>query len=447
MTLSILFFSDNTYMMSGLILILSLGILIWSVKTFVSSGYQSVYAMMVATFTFFHGYGYFVYPLLPRSTFDEQRFDPVIYNEMGIGLTIILVCLLLIGLIRQLAMPRMPSPKARGVTLAHPWFLWAFAAVLAFSILQFFGNLEDLKRLLRVIVTGDYSLYYEERVQNIYSRAARNPIINNLNSLITGMVSPLLMVIVGYEYFRTKRYLPYFLTLLFINILAALIRFQKAPIIVVLLLVGFSFIYARDIISRKKIPLVKLSIFASAALIFVSLVYSVLGHSGGFFDALYKRIFFSSIFTSYGHYYVFPDLHPFIHYGGSRMQNLVFGFGQDTNFIAGYSTAPLISGQLFRGHAFNMNTSILGDSYAHNGYWGVVQGAFFLFGFFAALDVFFARSRKYLPYAPIIVFFIPEFISVLNGGMTLVVGSFYFLIPIFYLLLFKPTSVERLERR
>lgn len=429
--------------MSGLILFLSLGILVWSVKTFVASGYQSVYAMMVAAFTFFHGYGYFVYPMLPRTTFDEQLFDPRIYNKMGLGLLIILVCLVLIGWVRQLAMPPAQLPRARGVELARPLFLWVFTAVLVFSIIHFFQNLDDLKRLVRVIISGNYSAYYEERVQNIFDRAVRNPIINNLNALIMGTFAPILMTIVGYEYFRTKRYFSYFIVLLFINVLAALIRFQKAPIIIVLLLVGLSFIYARDLIFRKRIPLVKLSIFASIALIFVSLVYSVLGHSGSFFDALYKRIFFSSIFTSYGHYYVFPDLHPFIHYAGSRTANLVFGFGQDTNFIAGYSTAPLISGQLFRGHAFNMNTSILGDSYAHNGYWGVVQGAFILFGFFAALDVYYARSRKYLPYAPIVVFFIPEFITVLNGGMTMVYGRYFLIVPIIYLLCFKPSTVRR----
>lgn len=443
MILSALYAPDDTYLMSGVILILSVVIILWSVKTFIASQYQSVYAMMVATFTFFHGYGYFIYPFLPRTTFDEQRFDPVIYTEMGFGLTIILVCLVLIGLMRQLAMPRIPAPGSRGVNLAHPIFLWVFVAVVAFAMFHFLNNLDDLKRLFSVIMSGNYSAYYEERVQNIYDRAARNPIINNLSASIMGMLSPFLMTIVGYEYFRSKRYFPYFLVLLGINIVAALIRFQKAPIIVVLLLVGFSFIFARDIITQKRIPIFKLSIFASIALLFVSLVYSVLGHSGGFFDALYKRIFLSSIFTSYGHYYVFPDLHPFIHYVGSRMQNLIFGFGQDTSFITGYSTAPLISGQLFRGHAFNMNTSILGDSYAHNGYWGVVQGAFFLFGFFAALDVYFARSKKYLPYAPILVFFIPESIAVLNGGMTLVVGRFYFLIPIIYMFLFKPTTVAR----
>lgn len=443
MILSALFVPDNTYLMSGVILILSVVIILWSVKTFIASQYQSVYAMMVATFTFFHGYGYFIYPYLPRSTFDEQRFDPVIYTKMGFGLTIILVCLVLIGLMRQLAMPRIPASGARGVNLAHPIFLWAFVAVVAFSMFHFFNNIDDFKRLFRVIASGNYSAYYEERVQNIFDRAARNPIINNLNALIMGMVSPLLMTIVGYEYFRSKRYLPYFLVLLGINILAALIRFQKAPIIVVLLLLGFSYIFATDIITRKRIPIFKLITFASVVLVFVSLIYSVLGFSSGFFDALYKRIFFSSIFTSYGHYYVFPDLHPFIHYGGSRTQNLIFGFGQDTSFITGYSTAPLISGQLFRGHAFNMNTSILGDSYANNGYWGVAQGAFILFGFFAALDIFFARSKKYLPYAPIVAFFVPEVITILNGGMTLVIGRYYILIPIVYLFLFKPTTVPR----
>ncbi|MDA8736513.1 hypothetical protein N9M57_03940, partial [Opitutales bacterium] len=305
--------------------------------------------------------------------------------------------------------------------------------------LYFSLNTDKLVDLARVIITADYRMYYDERLENIYERSRQHPIINNLNSVMIGAVAPFLLSVISFQYFRHKTMLPHFLIVGGICLLSSLIRFQKAPVIILLLLVGLSYIYAKDIISKRRIPIIRIAVGGAIFVLFISVVYRVLGHEGGLFDALYRRIMLSSIFTSYGHFYVFPDLHPFVHYAGSRTFNVLYGFGQDTTFHTGYGTPPLISGLLFRGHAFNMNTSILGDSYAHNGYLGNVQGALILFGFFVALDVLYTKSKKMLPYAPVVVFFIPEFITVLNGGIGVLFGRYYILIPFIYLFAFRPS--------
>lgn len=423
---------------SGFILLFSTVIIMISLRDFVRAGYQSIFGLMVAAFTFVHGYGYFIYPILPRTAFDEKLFDYAIYNRMGVGLLLILITLLFLIVIKALLMPAHPRHQASGVVPSPTGFNVLFVALVVYSILYFFQNMDKLWDLARVIITADYRMYYDQRLDNIHTRAGRNPIINNLNALMVGAVAPFLLSVLSFQYFRHKKMLGYFVIVAGITLLSSLMRFQKAPVIIWLMILGLSYLYAKDIIAKKRIPVIKIAILGGVFVLCISFVYSLLGHQGGFFDAIYRRIMLSSIFTSYGHFYVFPDLHPFVHYAGSRTFNILYGFGQDTTFHTGYGTPPLIAGLLFRGHAFNMNTSILGDSYAHNGYLGNIQGALIYFGFFVALDVFYARSKKLLPYAPVVIFFIPEFITVLNSGMGAVIGRYYFLIPVMYLFAFKP---------
>lgn len=398
---------------------------------------RSLFAGMLLIYLPINLYGLYMLPFMELRTIHEQKFSYEILNHQYLGFLILNAAVTIMFVIRAGCMQRI-NLSVQGYIRPKPYlFNLCFGFTVCYSFLFVLLKRSRLFDLIGFIKSGNFSAYYAYRKELIYEKATGNFIINNLDAIF---VYGMLYFFVGYFtliYFRTRKldwHLPLASGLL---ILTALLRFQKAPLVIGFCVVLLAWVFSRRINSKMLSSFLKLSFAGGAALALIYIIYSLLGSEGSIFTKLHDRILLSPAFTSYGFYWTFPDHHDHLHYCGSRTLNWIFGFGQKTMLTSDLGTAPLIVSRLYYGTTtfFNFNTSVLGQSYAQNGYWGVAQGTFILFGTFAFLDYMFLKRIPEVLYAPVLIYCFAQFMVVLNAGMLSIFGTGFLVIPIFYILI------------
>lgn len=402
------------------------------------SYFRTIVAPFIILYCSVNAYGILLFPGMELKPAHEMKFSYQILGNMYSGLLCANLALLSVQLGKMLMLTgvnraeltltefRMPRPRVMLMRLL-------IAATVCYACIYIFMYRDRLPVLLRVLAAGDFGYYYEIRLEQIYQRAATHPIINNLNAILVQSMLVFLLGYFFYDCYKRRRFRLSHYFLLGLALLVGLIRFQKAPILVVLLVLSLSFVYARFLSLRGGAKIFKIVAVVGVFVILCGAVFSVLGYEGNIVKAVHDRILISPIFTSYGFYYTFPEHHGFLHYGGSRTLNLLLGFGQDVEFTTIATTAPLIAGEFFYGTMFNMNTSVLGAGYSQGGYFGVFQEAFILFGVFAFWDVVFLRVFKNVPYEPVLVYFFANFMVILNNGVLSIMSTGFLVVPILYL--------------
>ncbi len=171
-----------------------------------------------------------------------------------------------------------------------------------------------------------------------------------------------------------------------------------------------------------------------------AILYELTIVEGNPFIAVWQRLIDVPIYTSYAHYYVFPESHGYLHYGGSRTMNWLFGFGLDAKFLVyQYSAAKIVAFYYF-GSIFNANAAIVADGYANNGYLGVAQSTLISFGLFFLIDYLISKRKNYIGFIPITAFTIANIALMPNSGM---VPILYAYVPVFgYIFLVRGNSAR-----
>lgn len=432
---------DSNYLFSlSICLCLSSLNIILAIKDILYYRLRSLYSGMVLAFVFVHAYGVLFLPFKQFDAIHDKKFNLEILTKEIIGLIIINLVLLAIYGLRRILMKEVdPS------TLIRKWnpvwrdflFLPCIVGTIAYSLLFVALKRSRLGDLFSVIKSADFSEYYLVRKDLIFEKAYTNRIITNLDSILVYSMLYFLLGMLAYLAFSKLRWNKIIaISIGSLTILTALLRFQRAPLAVAVLVVMLAYLFSRDYESKKSIKLLLKSGFVGVlALASFGIINSILGFEGSIVNAIYERILITPAFTSYGFYWTFPDHHGFLHYGGSRTFNTVFGFMQPVSWSTEFITAPLIASYYFYGAVFNFNTSILGDGYANNGYLGVVQATVVLFGTFAFWDYIFGKKLKYIPYEPVLIYCFAHVIIVLNVGMLTIFGSGFLLIPAAYILI------------
>ncbi|WP_269542303.1 hypothetical protein [Cerasicoccus fimbriatus] len=403
---------------------------------------RTIAGPMIALFASVHIYGYLIYPRAAKMPINEYRFDWEIYVQMGWALALILCLLIGLMLLKKLLMPKDLRflMTSREIAPRPQLYQLGFFVTIVYTLFFLIRKRSAIGELLTIIRSGDYMWYYEVRVQNIFDHAQSNPILNNLDSLIVGNLLMFLVGVLYYIGFKYRKFFPYYHLLLAFALLTTLIRFQKSPILQLMLLICLAYFFGRQFSIRRGFRFIKPILLTGVFLIAVVAVYVVLGFSGNIVGELHNRLFLSSTLTSYAHFWTFPTHNGFLYYGGSRLFNLVLGFGQTPDLSLGLATPPLVSSYLYMGSMFNLNTSILGTAWAQNGYAGIFIETMLFFGCFVFWDIVFARKLKRYPYEPVVIFFLMQFLVVLNNGALSLIGKGFIVIPVLYLILFRPFS-------
>jgi hypothetical protein len=386
-------------------------------------------------------YGMILLPFLELKQIHEQKFSYDILGNQYLGFLILNAAVLVMFLMRGVIMRNRPPIRSyfQGLQLhgllANSIF-WFTVLYSCLFILMKRGRLADL---LRIVASGNFQSYYAYRKEMIYEKAMTNFVINNLDSIFVYGMLYFFVGLFAWNYFRSKQMDYRLLIVTPLLLLTALLRFQKAPLVVALCALVLAWLYSRRFSSRVLSNAIKIVFGGGVVLMLVYMIYSVLGFEGSILHGLHDRILISPAFTSYGFYWTFPEHHGFLRYGGSRTFNLIFGLGQERELLSYLGTAPLIVSHYFYGATefFNFNTGILGEGYAQNGYWGVAQSGFVLFGVFMFWDYVFLKRSSWRAYAPALVFCYSQFMVVLNSGMLSIFSTGFLLVPMMYCMMFR----------
>jgi hypothetical protein len=401
---------------------------------------QSLFAGMLLIYLPTNLYGMILLPFIELKAIHEQKFSYEILSNQYLGFLILNAAVLVMFLMRGVLMRNRPLLRSNfgggqfhGV-LANGIF-WFTVLYSCLFILMKRGRLADL---LRIVASGNFESYYSYRKELIYEKSATNFVINNLDSIFVYGMLYFFVGLFAWNYFRVKRFDYRLLIVSPLLLVTAVLRFQKAPLVIALCAVLFAWVYSRRFSSKVFSNFIKIAFGGGVVLMAIYMIYSLLGFEGSILHGLHDRILISPAFTSYGFYWTFPDHHGFLHYGGSRTFNLIFGLGQERELLTYLGTAPLIVSQYFYGATtfFNFNTGILGEGYAQNGYWGVAQSGFVLFGVFMLWDYVFLKRSCWRAYAPALIFCFSQFMVILNSGMLSIFSTGFLLVPMMYCMMY-----------
>lgn len=401
---------------------------------------QSLFAGMLLIYLPVNLYGMFLLPFMAMKQIHAQKFSYDILSNQYLGFLILNGAVLIMFMIRGALMRNRPPLRTNFRELKLDGFFansvfWGTVLYSCLFIAMKRGRLADL---ISFAMSGNYKGYYEYRKELIYEKATTNFIINNLDAIfVYGMLS-FFVGLFAWNFFRLKRFDYRLIVVAPLLLITALLRFQKAPLVIALSVVVLAWIYSRRFSSRVLGNFIKMSFGGAGVLMLVYIIYSILGFEGPIIHSLHDRVLVSPSFTSYGFYWTFPEQHGHLHYGGSRTFNLIFGFGQNRELLTYLGTAPLIVSHFYYGSTtfFNFNTSILGEGYAQNGYWGVAQSCFILFGVFAFWDYVFLKRAAWRAYAPVLVYCFSQFMVVLNSGMLSIFSTGFLVVPMLYCAMF-----------
>ncbi|MDQ8209158.1 hypothetical protein QEH52_16650 [Coraliomargarita sp. SDUM461003] len=401
---------------------------------------QSLFAGMVLIYVPTNLYGMLLLPFIELKAIHEQKFSYEILSHQYLGFLVLNFAVFAMFLVREFLMRNRPPLRSNFASIRLHGFLangifWFTVFYSCLFILMKRGRLADF---IRIVASGNFQAYYNYRKELIFEKATTNFLINNLDSIFVYGMLYFFVGLFAWNYFRLKRFDYRLFIVTPLLLLTAVLRFQKAPLVIALCAILFAWIYSRRFSSKALSNFIKVIFGGGVVLIVIYMIYSLLGFEGSILHGLHDRILVSPAFTSYGFYWTFPDHHGFLRYGGSRTFNLIFGFGQDRELLTYLGTAPLIVSQFFYGATefFNFNTGILGEGYAQNGYWGVAQAAFVLFGVFLWWDYIFLKRSPWRAYAPVLIFCFSQFMVILNSGMLSIFSTGFLLIPMMYCMMF-----------
>ena len=365
------------------------------------------------------------------------------HKQFGFGLIISFFCYLVLCIlhIKKLGAKPLQQMQRTGALKRDTLRTFFVILVCLIAIANFrynAGNLADLKEVYFSFLSG---LYYHLRVDYITGgnqtpRAVQWGVWWIVNSIGLYIYYELLMKLRVFGKFDLR-----LVPVGFSCFLCALLTMQKAP--VVLFAVGTLFVLLYPTQGRFKwsskstLGLVTLGFMAVCL---SALLYQITGRDGNPFFAVWERFISVPIYTSYAHYSVFPESHDYIHYGGSRTMNLIFGFGQHAEFIVyQYSAAKIVAYSYF-GSIFNANAAIVADGFANNGYLGVAQASLISFGLFFGIDFLISKKKNFLGYIPIAAFTISTISAITNGGLVIILYAY---VPVFgYIFLVRGNSAR-----
>lgn len=402
---------------------------------------QSLFAGMLLIFLPVNMYGMFLLPFMEMKQIHAEKFSYEILSKQYLGFLILNATVTVMFIARGVLMRNRPPLQAslRELKLSGFFANGVFWFTVLYSCLFISMKRGRLADLLAFIASGNYQGYYEYRKELIFEKASTNFIINNLDSIFVYGMLYFFFGLFAWNYFRLKRLDFRLLIVTPLLLVTALLRFQKAPLVIALSLVLLAWVFSRRFSSKVLSNIVKVVFGGGLTLLVVYMIYSLLGFEGSILHGLHDRILISPAFTSYGFYWTFPEQHGHLHYGGSRTFNLVFGFGQDRELLTYLGTAPLIVSQFYYGSTtfFNFNTGILGEGFAQNGYWGVAQSCLILFGVFLFWDYVFLKRAPWRAYVPILAYCFSQFMIVLNSGMLSIFSTGFLLVPMLYCMMFR----------
>lgn len=399
---------------------------------------RSLFGGMLLIFLPIHLYGLYMLPFMVLRPIHEQKFSYYTVNSEWLGFLILNATVLGLFAFRVIMM-RNVNRQERLVSSVRPrrlMFDLVFYFTVFYSCVFVLMKRARLRDLISFIGSGNFQGYYNYRKELIYEKATTNFVINNLDSIFVYGMLYFFVGLFAWKVFKYKRMEWQLMVVTPLLIITALLRFQKAPLVIGACVVFLAWIYSRRFSSRMLGNALKMGGGGMGLIGLIYLIYSVLGAEGSIFQSLHDRILLSPAFTSYGFYWTFPEYHDFLHYGGSRTFNLIFGFGQSRELSTNLGTAPLIVSNIYYGAAsyFNFNTSILGESYSQNGYLGVAQGTCVLFGVFFLWDYVFLKRVPTREYAPVLIFCFAQFMTIINSGMLSIFSTGFLVIPILYLI-------------
>jgi hypothetical protein len=228
------------------------------------------------------------------------------------------------------------------------------------------------------------------------------------------------------------------LILCVILLLDEFIRFQKAPIVVVLAgaiipyLIGYG--ESRGFRIIRKITLGFLAatiVFLLSALTFVI----TMGTSGkDIFWMVFERFFLVPAYTGSLYCQVYPELLPHVWFTTIAAVAALLNIPPQTQL----GVISLDVAEAMFGKAFNANSSMVADAYANAGYMGVVLVCVGVFVFFTIVDRFVSKVRERHDITPVIIFYWSCIISFGNGASVFVImANALWFIPLVYPVIFR----------
>jgi hypothetical protein len=286
---------------------------------------------------------------------------------------------------------------------------------------------------------GNYDAYYDLRfgVQQI----GWSSTLNTFYGMAYLLVVPLLTAYALQRFLLSKRsrWLIIWIAILLLWVIFALFNLQKAPFIQIAVtnLVVWLFCVRHRGMRRGRLVLLVIVAFV-LLLIVLQFVYGVTHGSEGIAAVLgevFERVFYGPIDTTFAHFVIFPDAHPFLNWSGST--TLHYLLAPWTDRVSTPLSAYELTAWYVTGTAFNMDTGFVGDGWAQLGFLGILQGALIIFGMYLFWDLHFLRAKQFIPLYALIAYFIGNSSVLLETSLMseLLFGG-AILAPIFYLALF-----------
>jgi hypothetical protein len=405
-------------------------ILGWQVAVFAIAVNPAVYFL-----DFFLGNAFS--PMTPYSDIEIRIFRAILLsNCIAIGYLAVLL-----GVLQR---RNRITPKETGACATRPAVFWLLSAFALTGILLELTTSQFQLVLHEGIATiGNYEEYY--KVRGEVSTMTPDLLHQHIFAMSVVVCLPL-VVLFSFQQFllwRTRRWLWRWIVLAILWSLNSVLIYQKSPIVVVI--VGHLAVLLLTLVSRP-IKLRQLLMYGFAATIvafgLVHGVYVVLGASSSLSESfllLCDRIWGIPMYTTYYHFYIFPDFSEHTRYSMSTTMNLLLGGGKrvDTGGLLPYEVASSI----IVGTAFDMNSGFLGSCWAELGYVGVMEGALIIFGVCFLWDVYFLRHRGVSARALLCAFFVGYSFNIVNISLlAMLLPGGLILAPIYTLFLFRSAA-------
>lgn len=415
---------NNFYLALTYFLVVILGLVAsWaSIKILIKNRFLSPLCVVGLMYsgTYMLGYG-----LLPFV--DIYRYNSEVVIMLGVGLILSLLCYLLFIYFHSRFLKSSDSLLIDRHSKTHFEFITSILSGMTciISVIYLSYNYENLYNLKDAYFSNFSNLYYYFRVNYIRGGNTTPQIVQwgiwwVVNSVGLYIYFELLVKLKFYKKFDFR-----LVPVGFCCFLAGLLTMQKAPVL--LFVVGTFFVLFYPTRASSKWNFKKVFYIFILALLAVGLaafLYYLTGQKENPFYAVWERLVFTPLQTSYAHYYVFPQHHDFLHYFGSRSMNLLFGFGQKASLLTSEVSAAKIVAYYYYETIFNANASIVADGYANNGFWGVIQASIIVFGLLFFIDYLISSKRSADSYLPIVAFSIANISLITNGGLLTILYTF-----------------------